>query len=180
MEEKTGLSKTITTLILLFIGIVVVSAVLIPILFEITGGEGEYVSPDEDYTFTAYVNLPDAVFVFEGEAMEYLTVSEDGQTVSGRLPEGKHTFTVTAYTFQPTQVATKTITVICQPNNYEDSRPMLLLVPTMMIVGLIVWGIRRFTNDSFGDDGGGEGYGGSSLGDSGIAGRLGRRGFGKR
>lgn len=178
MEEETGLSKTMTTLILLFIGVVVVSTVLIPILFEITGGDGGYVSPDEDYTFTAYANIPNAVFVFDGEAMEYLTVSDDGKTVSGRLSEGKHTFTVTAYTFQPTQVATKTITVICQPNDYEDTRPILLLVPTMMIVGLIVWGLRRFTNGSFGD-GGGESHDGYSLGDSGIAGSF-KRGFGKR
>lgn len=177
---ELGMNNTITTLGLLFVGVIIVSAVLIPITLDLVGGGDDYYKVGSEFSYTPVANLDDAEFTFSGSAMDVLTLSPDGTTVSGTLDTvGSYTLVVTATTTQPTQTATQTITIRVGEGNYDeyhDYRPLLLLVPTMLIVAFMVMALGR---KSGGDDGGfgdDSGFGGGPD----IAGKFGRRGFGKR
>lgn len=171
-----GMNNTITTLGLLFVGVIIVSAVLIPITIDLVGGDETYFEVGSEFSYTPVTNLDDAEFTFSGSAMDVLTVSPDGTTISGTLDtEGIYTLIVTATTTQPTQAATQTIPIrVGEHVDYHDYKPLLFLVPTMLLVAFMMLALgRKSGGDGFGDD---SGFGGGPD----IAGKFGRGGFGKR
>lgn len=174
-----GMKQTVTTVMLAMVSVIVLTSVVIPMMLESRDvAEGDDYDVGAVFTYTPTANLDDAVFSFSGSAMDFLSVSEDGSTVSGTLSEsGEYVLVVTASTTQPTQTVTKTFTfTVGKTGGNEQASALIVVIPTLIIVGLIVVIVRRFgiSGDGAFSEGYGTGGGGSSAFD--VSGSLGGRG----
>lgn len=174
-----GMKQTVTTVMLAMVSVIVLTSVVIPMMLESRDAvEGDDYDVGAVFTYTPTANLDNAVFSFSGSAMDFLSVSEDGSTVSGTLSEsGEYVLVVTASTTQPTQTVTKTFTfTVGHTGGNEQASALIVVIPTLIIVGLIVVIVRRFgiSGDGAFSEGYGTGGGGSSAFD--VSGSLGGRG----
>lgn len=164
------MQRSITPIMLTFIGMIIVGALLIPFLLDLTDEPMREVG--DTYTYSPATNFEDAEFTFGGTILDHSQYTvEDGTIRMTFTEEGTYTFTVTATTHNPYQTVTQTARIeVGEYSEYHDYKPLLLLIPTMLIVGfmLMVLGRRGGDSDGFGD----MGYSGG--GD--IAGRFGRFG----
>ena len=170
------MNKSITPIIMVFIGMIIISMLLIPFLMELTA-EAD-VEQGSTHTYTPETNL-DATFSYSGTLLEhsqYVIDPVTGGITITFTQEGTYQLVVTATSHNPYQTATQTITYeVGEYGEYHDYKPLLFLVPTMLFVSfmLIVLGRRGGDSGGFGGDGGF-----SSGGD--ISGKFGRGGFGSR
>lgn len=171
------MNKSITPIIMVFIGMIIISMLLIPFLMELTHEPD--INQGSTLSYQPRTNL-DADFTYSGTLLEHSQYTIDPETDAITITftqEGTFTLVVTATSHNPYQTATQTIEYeVGEYGEYHDYKPLLLLVPTMLFVSfmLIVLGRRG------GDSGGFGGDGGFSGGGDGISGRIGRGGFGSR
>lgn len=169
--------KSITPIILALIGLVIVGALLIPFLLDITAEPD--IEPGDTWSYTPTTNL-DVDISYSGSLLEHsqyvIDPDTNGITVTF-VDEGTYSLILTATTTAaPYQTATQTISIeVGEYGKYHDYKPLLLLIPTMFIVAFMMLVLNRARR---GDD---DGFGGLGFGGDGsdIAGRFGR-GFGKR
>lgn len=172
-----GMKQTITTVVLAMVSVLILTSVVIPMVMESKDAvKGDDFDIGAVFTYTPTTNYDDAEFSFSGSAMDYLTVSEDGRTVSGTFSvSGEYELIITASTTQPTQTATQTFTFTVGVKGNEQASALIVVIPTLLIVGLIVGIVRSYSGSGNGafSEGSGIGVGGGSLPSLGTSGNLG-------
>lgn len=173
-----GMKQTVTTIVLAMITVIILTSVAIPMIADSrdrVSGDDDF-DVGSDFSYAPEVNIEGATFEFSGSAMDYLEVAEDGKSVSGRLSEkGEFTLTITASTTQPIQTATQTITFsvgVKGDGDKSGAGALMMVIPTMLIIGLILVVIRRFGLNSV-SEGAGFGGDGGGFADPGISGGMG-------
>ena len=171
------MQKSITPIILALIGLIIVGALLIPFLLDIT--EEPDIETGGTWGYTPTTNL-DADFTYSGTLLDHSQYTIDPETGGITVTfteEGTYTLTVTATSHNPYQTATQTISIeVGEYGEYHDYKPLLLLIPTMFIVAFMMLVLGRARGGDYDGFGGDSGFGGGSD----IAGKFGRGGFGKR
>ena len=168
-------SGRIYAIVTVFIGFIIVASVLIPVVLDMARqndtGAGTDMRVGQTFVYVPELNIPGAVISVSGDAMDYGSFS-DGEVKIKWEDAGTYTLVITAETYHPYQTATQTITFDVGEKESSDNI-ILLVVPTVMIVGLLVYALRRV--GGFGIDVDGDTrIGGGDFLDSGT------RGFGKR
>lgn len=167
------MEKSITPIILTFIGLIIVGTLLIPFLLDLTHEPDREIG--DTFTYSPRTNI-EAEFTYGGTLLEHSQYSiTDGTIRVTFTEEGTYTLIVIATSHQPYQTAQQTITIeVGDYGQYHDTKPLLLLIPTMLFVGFMIMllGRRKDGGGGFGDE--------SGFGDGDIAGKFGRGGFGGR
>lgn len=169
MLHNMDMEKSITPIVLTFIGLIIVGVLLIPFLLELTHEPD--IQAGDTISYSPRTSI-DAEITYGGTLLDHSTYVLDGNKITiTTVDEGTFTLVVTATTHHPEQTAVQTITVeVGEYSKYHDYKPMLLLVPTMLFVGFMLLLLGR----KGGDSGGFGEIGYSGGGD--IAGRFGRFG----
>lgn len=165
--------SSITPIILAFVGLIVVGSVLVPLLLDLVHEPD--VEPGDSVSYTPDTNIP-ATFTYSGTIFDHADCIVQGNTIDITFrDEGIYTLVITATSQHPYQEATQTVTVeVGQYGQYHDYKPLLLLIPTMFLVGFMLLVLGRRGGE------GGEGFGVEYGGEGpSISGRIGG-GFGGR
>lgn len=143
MEIEEGRIGAIVTL---FIAFIVVSAVVIPIVLDLAfpDDSGSNVPRvGEVFEYEPETNFDDAIISVSGSAMDYGTF-RDGIVEIEWEETGEYTLIVTATTSHPYQTASQTITFNVQEAvEQTQDNYILLVIPTVLIVGLLLYALRR-------------------------------------
>lgn len=163
-------------IVTVFIGFIITSAVLVPIVIDMAFTDDMQDSDmrvGQTFTYEPEVNIPGAIISVSGDAMDYGTF-EDGVIEIDWEETGTFTLIITATTAHPSQTATQTITFEISDKQTTDS-VILLVVPTVLIIGLMLFALRRVGGMGIDVDGDARigGSGSSLFGEN-------RGGFGKR
>lgn len=174
MELDTGRIYAIVTL---FIGFIIVSAVAIPVTIDMAKSN-DTADPNADmrvgdrFHYTPETTIPGVTIYTSGSAWEYGEWS-NGEIVITWGEAGEYDLILTAVAERPHQEATQTIHFKIDEKEPQTS-VILYVIPTVLIVGLIMFALRKVGGigvDIDGDTrigGGGDMFSGNS------------RGFGKR
>lgn len=140
------------TLVTVAVVIVAIGFVAIPILSDI----GEDHSVDIGYhldingeegavwTYTVTASLDDWEMSLGGSAAQFASVED--RTITVRFDDpGRYVLIITATSHQPEQTATQAIEfqVGESTNGGIDASPLVLVIPTVLLVGLIAYIVRR-------------------------------------
>lgn len=177
MEDDEGITGTITPILMVFIGMVIVSGLMIPFLLELT--EDPLAVEGNTYSYSPDTNL-DAVYSYGGTLLDHsqYTLNSDGSITIELTEKGTYTFEVYATSYHPYQTAVQTFDVeVGEYSPYHDYKPLLMVIPVLLFVGLILYALGRRVGSEGGE--GGDGFGGMSFGGGGgrdISGGFGRSG----
>lgn len=158
LEE--GPSSITRYLIMIFLAMIIIIAVVLPVMGEITEFQKGDVELDlnRDYTYTVTTNAAEGVTVtVGGDGAQYCTVT--GNVIAMNFTEkGMYTIEITATSVHPTQTATQKIIVDAGGAGTSPYYTLLWIVPTLMIIGVAIVILRGRGSD--GDNGGNGGFGG--------------------
>ena len=157
-----GPSSVTRFLIMIFLAMIIIIAVVIPVMGDMTKtqkGDVE-LDLDRDYTYTVTTNAEGVTVTVGGDGAQYCTVT--GNVIAMNFKEkGLYTIEITATSVHPTQTATQTITVDAGGAGTSPYYTLLWIVPTMMIIGLALVILRGRGSDD--DNGGNGGFGGNGF-----------------
>ena len=133
-----GVSLTIS---LALVGTIVVMCVLIPFIMD--GAAYEYdteVTEGGTWSYTPQTNIPATITVTcnHPEYMDW-----DGTTISITAPNGYYTLNIVATSENPYQTDSQSITLRFGHNDWDDIFPLLAVLPIMLIIGIILFVLRR-------------------------------------
>lgn len=133
-----GVSLTIS---LALVGTIIVMCVLIPFIMD--GAAYDYdteVTEGGTWSYTPQTNIP-AMFTFSGSATDHM--DWDGTTISITAPNGYYTLNIIATSENPYQTESQSITLRFGNNYWDDIFPLLAVLPIMLIIGIILFVLRR-------------------------------------
>lgn len=166
MEDDTGdMRNSLTPIIMVFVGMIIVTGLLIPFLLDLTQEDPYCVGDAVSYSPTT--NIPGAVYSYGGSLLDNSEYTTDGNgTILIRFTDaGTYTFEVYAETQNPHQTAVQTYDVhVGERGQYHDYKPLLLVIPVLLFVGMIVFILGRRISGG----GSGGGLDGISMGNMGT------------
>ena len=135
----------IYAIVTVFIGFIITASVLIPVVVDMASqndeGSGSDMRVGQTFVYVPELNIPGAVISVSGDAMDYGTF-ENGEVKLRWEDTGTYTLIITAETYHPYQTVTQTVTFTVGEKQSSDNI-ILFVVPTVMIVGLILYALRR-------------------------------------
>ena len=140
--EGFTMNKTVTTIMTLLIGSIIVMAIFIPFVLDTVTEHDADVTVDSGGTFsyTPNTNLS-ATFILSGISEQY--VEYDGGTYRIAAPDGDYRITIKAVSENPYQTAEQTFVLrFGDQSLFDDVSPLLLIIPVMVIIGLIIFALR--------------------------------------
>lgn len=161
LEE--GPSSITRYLIMVFLAMIIIIAVVIPVMGDMTKSQKADIGVDldRDYTYTVTTNLADGVTVtVGGDGAQYCSVT--GNVIAMNFKEkGMYTIEITATSAHPTQTAVQKIVVDAGGAGTSPYYTLLWIVPTLMIIGVAIVLLRGRGSDD--GDGGNGGFGGNGF-----------------
>lgn len=145
--NPTGISKLIVALI---VSSVLVGSVLIPFLFDIYQQRSAdfQLESGQIWSYTPTTNYPSDI-TMSGNASDYGVWEDD--TIVLTLPDGYYELYITAHSETPTQYATQYVTFFVGTID-PSLQGLMFTIPTMLIIGMIIFVIRKMGISSKGDD----------------------------
>ena len=140
--EGFTLNKTVTTIMTLLIGSIIVMAIFIPFVLDTVTDHDADVTVDSGGTFsyTPNTNLS-ATFSLSGISEQY--VEYEAGTFKIAAPDGDYRITIKAVSENPYQTAEQTFVLrFGDQSLFDDVSPLLLIIPVMVIIGLIIFALR--------------------------------------
>lgn len=158
-----GPSSVTRFLIMIFLAMVIIIAVVLPVMGDMTKSQKADIGVDldRDYTYTVTTTAVDGVTVtVSGDGAQYCSVT--GNVIAMNFKEkGMYTIEITAVSAHPTQTATQKMTVDAGGAGTSHYYTLLWIVPTLMIIGLALVILRGRGSDD--DNGGNGGFGGNGF-----------------
>ena len=140
--EGFTMNKTVTTIMTLLIGSIIVMAIFIPFVLDTVTEHDADVTVDSGGTFsyTPNTNLS-ATFSLSGISEQY--VENEAGTYRIAAPDGDYRITIKAVSENPYQTAEQTFVLrFGDQSLFDDVSPLLLIIPVMVIIGLIIFALR--------------------------------------
>lgn len=140
--EGFTMNKTVTTIMTLLIGSIIVMAIFIPFVLDTVTEHDADVTVDsgDTWTYTPNTNLS-ATFSLSGISEQY--VEYEGGTYRIAAPDGDYRITIKAVSENPYQTAEQTFVLrFGDQSLFDDISPLLLIIPVMVIIGLIIFALR--------------------------------------
>ena len=140
--EGFTMNKTVTTIMTLLIGSIIVMAIFIPFVLDTVTEHDADVTVDSGgtWSYTPAANLS-ATFSLSGISEQY--VEYEAGTYRIAAPDGDYRITITAVSENPYQTAEQTFVLrFGDQSLFDDVSPLLLIIPVMVIIGLIIFALR--------------------------------------
>lgn len=140
--EGFTMNKTVTTIMTLLIGSIIVMAIFIPFVLDTVNEHDPDVTVDSGgtWSYTPVANLS-ATFSISGISAQY--VEYEAGTFSIAAPDGDYRITIKAVSENPYQTAEQTFVLrFGEHSLFDDVSPLLLIIPVMVIIGLIIFALR--------------------------------------
>ena len=150
--EGFTINKTVTTIMTLLIGSIIVMAIFIPFVLDTVTEHDADVTVDSGGTFSYTPNTNvSATFSLSGISEQY--VEYEAGTYRIAAPDGDYRITITAVSENPYQTAEQTFVLrFGDQSLFDDVSPLLLIIPVMVIIGLIIFALRGMgVTGKFGD-----------------------------
>lgn len=166
MDVEEDMGSHLTPIIVIFIGLVIVTGLLIPFLLDLTHDPSVAVGDSQTYSPTSNFDSYNVEYSYGGTLLDHseYVINEDGSITISFTEKGKFTFEVSAQSHHPFQSVTQVYDVeVGEYSGYSEYKPLLMVIPVLLLVGLILYALGR----RIGGDGGG-GLDGLALSGGGI------------
>lgn len=150
--EGFTINKTVTTIMTLLIGSIIVMAIFIPFVLDTVNEHDPDVTVESGgtWTYTPQTNVS-TTFSISGVPEQY--VQWNGNTVTIQAPDGYYRVVIKAVSENPPQTTEEEFLIrFGDKSMFEDVSPLLLVLPVMVIIGLIIFALRGMgVSGKFGD-----------------------------